>query len=62
MGMGPQLIVDDGGDATLLIHKGFELEKGDDWVDSPSENHEEQCIKDLLREYILRIQISGPPQ
>ena len=49
MGMGPQLIVDDGGDATLLIHKGFELEKGDDWVDSPSENHEEQCIKDLLR-------------
>ena len=25
---GPQLIVDDGGDATLLIHKGFELEQG----------------------------------
>ena len=35
-GLGPQLIVDDGGDATLLIHKGFELEKGDrDWVDAP---------------------------
>ncbi len=48
-GLGPQLIVDDGGDATLLIHKGFELEKGDDWVDSPSSNHEEQCIKDLLK-------------
>ena len=28
-GLGPQLIVDDGGDATLLIHKGVELEKGD---------------------------------
>src|SRR5882672_12645155 len=26
---GPQLIVDDGGDATLLIHKGYELENGD---------------------------------
>ena len=34
-GTGPQLIVDDGGDATLLIHKGFELEKGDRWVNSP---------------------------
>ena len=28
-GKGPQLIVDDGGDATLLIHKGYELENGD---------------------------------
>src|SRR5947209_11457659 len=26
-GKGPQLIVDDGGDATLLIHKGYELEE-----------------------------------
>ncbi len=31
-GLGPQLIVDDGGDATLLIHKGVELENGSDWV------------------------------
>lgn len=49
-GQGPQLIVDDGGDATLLIHKGFELENGSDWVKSPSESHEEQVIKDLLKE------------
>ena len=48
-GLGPQLIVDDGGDATLLIHKGFELENGSEWVDSSSSNHEEQCIKDLLK-------------
>ena len=48
-GRGPQLIVDDGGDATLLIHKGYELENGSEWVNSPSENHEEQCIKDLLK-------------
>ncbi len=48
-GKGPQLIVDDGGDATLLIHKGYELEEGDKWVDSPSGNHEEQVIKNLLK-------------
>ena len=48
--MGPQLIVDDGGDATLLIHKGFELENGDTWVDSPSTSHEEEVIKNLLKE------------
>ena len=46
---GPQLIVDDGGDATLLIHKGYELEHGSDWVHEPASNHEEQCIKDLLK-------------
>jgi adenosylhomocysteinase len=48
-GKGPQLIVDDGGDATLLIHKGYELENGDKWVDAPAESHEEQVIKDLLK-------------
>jgi len=48
-GKGPQLIVDDGGDATLLIHKGCELEQGSDWVNSPSSSHEEQVIKDLLK-------------
>jgi len=48
-GKGPQLIVDDGGDATLLIHKGYELENGSKWVDSPSESHEEKVIKDLLK-------------
>src|SRR6187402_2756658 len=48
-GLGPELIVDDGGDATLLIHKGYELENGSDWVNTPSGNHEEQVIKDLLK-------------
>jgi len=48
-GNGPQLVVDDGGDVTLLIHKGFELEDGDGWVNTPSGNHEEQVIKDLLK-------------
>ena len=49
-GLGPQLVVDDGGDVTLLIHKGVELEKGDRWVDSASGSHEESVIKDLLKE------------
>ena len=39
---GPQLIIDDGGDATLLIHKGFEMENGDPWVNSPSGSTEER--------------------
>ena len=48
-GKGPQLVVDDGGDVTLLIHKGCELEEGSDWVNTPSSSHEEQVIKDLLK-------------
>jgi len=48
-GSGPDQIVDDGGDATLLIHKGVELEKGSDWVNTASDNHEEKVIKDLLK-------------
>jgi adenosylhomocysteinase len=46
---GPELVVDDGGDVTLLIHKGFELENGSDWVNTPSGSHEEQIIKNLLK-------------
>ena len=48
-GKGPQLVVDDGGDVTLFIHKGYELEDGDDWVNSESGSHEEKVIKDLLK-------------
>jgi adenosylhomocysteinase len=48
-GKGPQLVVDDGGDATLLIHKGYELEEGNKWAYGPAESHEEQVIKDLLK-------------
>jgi adenosylhomocysteinase len=46
---GPQLVVDDGGDVTLLIHKGYELENGSGWVNTPSDSHEEQVIKNLLK-------------
>ncbi|MGH9468616.1 MAG: adenosylhomocysteinase [Terriglobales bacterium] len=48
-GLGPQLVVDDGGDMTLLLHKGYELENGSSWTASPSASHEEKVIKDLLQ-------------
>src|ERR1700674_5668238 len=46
---GPELVVDDGGDVTLLIHRGYELENGSGWVNTTSESHEEKVIKDLLK-------------
>ena len=55
-GKGPQLVVDDGGDATLLIHKGYEVEEGSDWATTRSTSKEEQVIKDLL----LEIQRENP--
>jgi adenosylhomocysteinase len=49
-GKGPQLVVDDGGDVTLFIHKGYELEEGGEWAKSKGASKEEQVIKDLLLE------------
>ncbi len=46
---GPQLVVDDGGDVTMLIHKGFELEKGSKWAYESADNHEVSVVKGLLR-------------
>ena len=48
-GKGPNQIVDDGGDATLMIHKGYQLEEGDDWVNSKSESQDEESLKKVLR-------------
>jgi len=48
-GTGPQLVVDDGGDVTLLLHKGYELEEGDGWVNTTTGSREEQVIKSLLK-------------
>src|SRR5271170_4593135 len=47
--LGPQLVIDDGRDVTLLIHKGVEMENGDGWVNSPSNSAEEKVIKNLLK-------------
>ncbi len=52
-GLGPQMVVDDGGDVTLLIHKGYELENGDrSFVDGPKGSGEEEIIKNLLRQVL----------
>jgi len=49
-GLGPQLVVDDGGDVTLLIHKGYELEDGDrSFIDGAAGSLEEEVIQKLLR-------------
>ncbi len=46
--IGPELIVDDRGDATLLFHKGVELEQGGAWAREASEDAEEAIIKRVL--------------
>ena len=55
-GGGPDLIVDDGGDATLLIHKGYELEeyfaKHGSAPEITTTVEEEQIIEGLLREIL----------
>jgi len=52
-GKGPQLIVDDGGDATLLIHKGFAAEKDPSTLNVTPESEEEGEILDLLKEILV---------
>jgi adenosylhomocysteinase len=49
-GNGPQLIVDDGGDATLLIHKGFAVENNPDLLNQTAANNEERVVFSLLKE------------
>lgn len=49
-GQGPTLIVDDGGDATLLIHKGYKAEKDAKSIDYKAGNEEEGVILALLKE------------
>jgi len=51
---GPHLVIDDGGDATLMIHKGYQLEEGDDWVNTPSESKDEEALKKILKEIHAR--------
>ncbi len=47
-GKGPNLIVDDGGDATLLIHWGYKAEEKPEFLNRKGSNHEEQVIIDTL--------------
>lgn len=48
-GLGPNLLVDDGGDATLLIHKGYEAEKNPAVLDVKPGSREEAVVLDTIR-------------
>ena len=45
-GKGPHLIVDDGGDASLLVHMGYRAENDATTLDKKAESHEEQTHLD----------------
>ncbi len=49
-GLGPNLIVDDGGDATLLVHKGFAAENDPKLLEVAVSNAEEAAILQTLRD------------
>lgn len=47
--LGPQLIVDDGGDATLLVHRGYDAEKNPSILDEDEGNEELRIVNQLLK-------------
>ncbi|HHO75570.1 MAG TPA: adenosylhomocysteinase [Deltaproteobacteria bacterium] len=48
-GKGPNLIVDDGGDATLMVHRGFQAEEKPSILDEPTSNKELEIINAVLK-------------
>jgi len=53
-GKGPQIIVDDGGDATLLIHRGYSAENDASILDEPTDNRELAIINAVLKRQLER--------
>ena len=51
-GKGPHLIVDDGGDATLMVHKGYRAEKDGGLPDREPASREEAVVEDTLRKIL----------
>jgi len=49
-GSGPHLVVDDGGDATLLIHRGYAAENDPSILEQPTDNRELQVVNQLLKD------------
>lgn len=49
-GGGPNLVVDDGGDATLLIHRGYQAEQDPSILDEPTDNKELAIVNRVIRE------------
>ena len=52
-GKGPNLIVDDGGDATLLVHWGYKAESDKSSLDREPSSHEEKVIISLLKDILI---------
>ncbi|MCP4378872.1 MAG: adenosylhomocysteinase [bacterium] len=48
-GKGPELIVDDGGDATLMVHRGYAAEDNPAILDEPTDNKELQIVNRVLK-------------
>ncbi|MBN1652954.1 MAG: adenosylhomocysteinase [Deltaproteobacteria bacterium] len=53
-GKGPNLIIDDGGDATLLVHRGFQAENRPEILDEPTDNHELAIINSTLKQSLAQ--------
>ncbi len=53
-GRGPNMILDDGGDATLFVHLGYQAEENPKILDGPYENEEERILKAQLRKSLRR--------
>ena len=51
-GQGPNLIVDDGGDATLMIHRGYQAENDASVLDQPAEGEDEAELNKILRKIL----------
>src|SRR5665648_433075 len=54
-GSGPDLIVDDGGDATLMVHEGVKAEKDPSVLSKKFDNKEFQIIMDRLADSYLSL-------
>ncbi len=48
-GTGPQLVVDDGGDATLMLHLGYQAEEDPSLFDNPGESSDEKALMKVLK-------------
>ncbi len=51
-GKGPHLIVDDGGDATLMVHRGYEAETDPSILDRPADGEDEEELNKLLKQIL----------
>ena len=51
-GLGPTLLVDDGGDATVMVHRGYEAEKYPSILDIPVEAEDERELNNALKEIL----------